>query len=49
MTKYRMTLLTFLEENNIQTRVYFASNVTRYPIYHQYLEEFPNLDRIMTE
>jgi CDP-6-deoxy-D-xylo-4-hexulose-3-dehydrase len=49
MTKDRMPLLTFLEENNIQTRVCFAGNVTRHPVYRQYLEEFPNSDRIMAE
>ena len=49
MTKKRLELLTFLEENNIQTRVCFAGNVTRHPVYRQYLEEFPNSDRIMAE
>jgi len=49
MTKDRMALLTFLEEKNIQTRVCFAGNVTRHPVYRQYLEEFPNSDRIMAE
>jgi len=49
MTKDRMPLLTFLEENNVQTRVCFAGNVTRHPVYREYLEEFPNSDRIMAE
>lgn len=49
MTKDRMPLLTFLEENNIQTRVCFAGNVTRHPVYREYLEVFPNSDRIMAE
>ena len=49
MTKKRLELLTFLENNNIQTRVCFAGNVTRHPVYRQYLEEFPNSDRIMAE
>jgi CDP-6-deoxy-D-xylo-4-hexulose-3-dehydrase len=49
MAKNRMALLTFLEENNIQTRVCFAGNVTRHPVYREYLEEFPNSDRIMAE
>lgn len=48
-TKDRMPLLTFLEENNIQTRVCFAGNVTRHPVYREYLEEFPNSDKIMAE
>ena len=49
MAKNRMELLTFLEENNIQTRVCFAGNVTRHPVYREYLEEFENSDRIMAE
>jgi CDP-6-deoxy-D-xylo-4-hexulose-3-dehydrase len=49
MTKNRMELLTFLEENNIQTRVCFAGNVTRHPVYREYLQEFENSDRIMAE
>uniref|UniRef100_A0A6C0BB29 DegT/DnrJ/EryC1/StrS aminotransferase family protein n=1 Tax=viral metagenome TaxID=1070528 RepID=A0A6C0BB29_9ZZZZ len=49
MCKNRMALLTFLEENNIQTRVCFAGNVTRHPVYREYLETFPNSDRIMAE
>lgn len=49
MYKYRMELLTFLEQNNIQTRVCFAGNITRHPVYRQYLEEFQNADRIMAE
>ena len=49
MTNKRMELLTFLEENNIQTRVCFAGNVTRHPAYRKYLQDFPNADRIMAE
>jgi len=49
MTPYRLELLTFLEENNIQTRVCFAGNVTRHPVYREFLEVFPNSDRIMAE
>jgi CDP-6-deoxy-D-xylo-4-hexulose-3-dehydrase len=49
MAKNRMALLTFLEENNVQTRVCFAGNVTRHPVYREYLEEFPNADKIMAE
>lgn len=49
MTPNRLELLTFLEENNIQTRVCFAGNVTRHPVYREYLEAFPNSDRIMAE
>jgi CDP-6-deoxy-D-xylo-4-hexulose-3-dehydrase len=49
MAKNRMELLTFLEQNNIQTRVCFAGNITRHPVYRDYLQEFPNSDRIMAE
>jgi len=43
----RYELLHFLEDNNIQTRVTFAGNVTRHPIYREYLQEFKNSDTIM--
>jgi CDP-6-deoxy-D-xylo-4-hexulose-3-dehydrase len=46
-TERRLELLNFLEENNIQTRVTFAGNVTRHPIYREYLQEFKNSDLIM--
>jgi CDP-6-deoxy-D-xylo-4-hexulose-3-dehydrase len=49
MTSKRLELLTFLEENNIQTRVCFAGNITRHPVYREYLEEFPNSDKIMAQ
>jgi CDP-6-deoxy-D-xylo-4-hexulose-3-dehydrase len=46
-TERRLELLTFLEENSIQTRVTFAGNVTRHPIYREYLQPFDNADTIM--
>jgi CDP-6-deoxy-D-xylo-4-hexulose-3-dehydrase len=46
-TERRLELLTFLENNNIQTRVTFAGNVTRHPIYREYLQPFDNADTIM--
>ncbi len=46
-TEKRFELLTFLENNNIQTRVTFAGNVTRHPVYREYLQEFKNSDIIM--
>jgi len=46
-TEQRLELLTFLENNNIQTRVTFAGNVTRHPIYREYLQPFKNADIIM--
>jgi len=46
-TEKRFELLHFLEENNVQTRVTFAGNVTRHPVYREYLQEFTNSDIIM--
>jgi len=46
-TEKRFELLTFLENNNIQTRVTFAGNVTRHPIYREYLQDFEHSDIIM--
>ena len=46
-TGKRYELLHFLEDNNIQTRVTFAGNVTRHPVYREYLQEFTNSDAIM--
>jgi len=46
-TDRRLDLLTYLENNNIQTRVTFAGNVTRHPIYREYLQEFKNADLVM--
>jgi len=43
----RFELLHFLEDNNIQTRVTFAGNVTRHPVYREYLQPFTNSDLIM--
>lgn len=49
MAEKRLELLIFLENNNIQTRVCFAGNVTRHPVYRKYLQEFPNADKIMAQ
>jgi len=46
-TEKRYELLNFLEDNNVQTRVTFAGNVTRHPVYREYLQEFKNSDTIM--
>lgn len=46
-TENRLDLLNYLEDNNIQTRVTFAGNVTRHPIYREYLEDFTNADLVM--
>ena len=45
----RLALLTWLESNNIQTRVCFAGNVTRHPAYRKYCRDMPVADRIMAE
>ena len=46
-TDNRLELLRFLEDNNIQTRVTFAGNVTRHPVYREYLQAFQNADIVM--
>lgn len=46
-TERRYELLSFLEDRNIQTRVTFAGNVTRHPVYRKYLSDFKNSDTIM--
>lgn len=46
-TERRLELLNFLEDNNIQTRVTFAGNVTRHPVYREYLQDFINADLVM--
>jgi CDP-6-deoxy-D-xylo-4-hexulose-3-dehydrase len=43
----RMELLTFLEENGVQTRVCFAGNITRHPAFDKYKQPFENSDLIM--
>jgi CDP-6-deoxy-D-xylo-4-hexulose-3-dehydrase len=43
----RLGLLTFLEEQDIQTRVTFAGNITRHPVYREFLQPFENADTIM--
>jgi CDP-6-deoxy-D-xylo-4-hexulose-3-dehydrase len=43
----RMELLSFLEANNIQTRVTFSGNITRHPAFRDHLQEFEAADRIM--
>jgi|TARA_R100000030_G_scaffold72141_1_gene55605 CDP-6-deoxy-D-xylo-4-hexulose-3-dehydrase len=46
-TERRLELLNYLEDNNIQTRVTFAGNVTRHPVYREYLQDFKNADLVM--
>ena len=48
----RPELLEYLENNNIQTRVTFAGNITRHPAYRMFFDEkasYPMSDRIMAE
>jgi CDP-6-deoxy-D-xylo-4-hexulose-3-dehydrase len=45
----RLGLLSFLEENHVQTRVTFSGNITRHPIYREYLADYPNSDKIMSD
>jgi len=47
MVDNRMELLTYLEDNNIQTRVCFAGNITRHPAYRQFFTPCTNSDLIM--
>ena len=49
LVENRLGLVTFLEENNIQTRVIFSGNITRHPAYREYIADYPNADRIMKD
>ena len=43
----RMELLSFLEMNDIQTRVTFSGNITRHPAFREHLQDFEAADAIM--
>lgn len=43
----RLDLIKFLENNNVQTRVCFAGNITRHPAFDTYKKDFPVSDQIM--
>ena len=46
----RLELLTFLENSGVQTRVCFAGNITRHPVYREkYLKAFTVSDDIMSD
>lgn len=45
----RGNVLRFLEERQVQVRVCFAGNVTRHPAYREFLQTFPNSDKIMKD
>lgn len=48
-TKKRFELLNYLESREIQTRVTFAGNITRHPIYREFKKDFKNSDIIMSD
>jgi CDP-6-deoxy-D-xylo-4-hexulose-3-dehydrase len=45
----RLEIVKFLEENDVQTRVTFAGNITRHPAFREYLDAFENADKIMKD
>jgi CDP-6-deoxy-D-xylo-4-hexulose-3-dehydrase len=48
----RKKLLNYIEGNGIQTRVFFAGNVTRHPAYREFYsatDPYPNSDTIMQD
>ena len=44
----RLDLAKHLEERDVQIRVIFSGNITRHPVYREYLESFDNCDTIMS-
>ena len=45
----RLELVNFMEDNDVQTRVTFAGNITRHPAFREYLGDFENADHIMRD
>ena len=43
----RLGVIKYLEENNVQTRVTFAGNITRHPAFREFKHDFENADTIM--
>ncbi len=43
----RLELIKFLEDNDVQTRVCFAGNITRHPAFEEYKQDFEVSDNIM--
>jgi CDP-6-deoxy-D-xylo-4-hexulose-3-dehydrase len=46
---HRLELVNYLEQNDVQTRVTFAGNITRHPAFREYLGDFTNADTIMRD
>ncbi len=49
LAENRLGLVTYLEQNNIQTRVIFSGNITRHPAFREFLTDYTNADRIMKD
>jgi CDP-4-dehydro-6-deoxyglucose reductase, E1 len=47
--KNRKRILEYLEQNGVQTRVFFAGNITRHPAYRSFLQEFKDADTVMEQ
>jgi|TARA_B100002019_G_C21274299_1_gene604311 CDP-6-deoxy-D-xylo-4-hexulose-3-dehydrase len=45
----RLELVNFMENNDVQTRVTFAGNITRHPAFREYMDVFENADTIMKD
>jgi len=45
----RLELAKYLEEKDVQIRVIFSGNITRHPVYREFLEPFTNCDIIMRD
>merc|ERR1712032_431986 len=45
----RKGILRYLENNDVQIRVFFAGNITRHPAYRHYLKAFPGADAVMKD
>jgi CDP-6-deoxy-D-xylo-4-hexulose-3-dehydrase len=45
----RKDILTYLEQNNIQTRVLFSGNICKHPAYNKFKKSFTNSDIIMAQ
>ena len=43
----RLGVIKYLEENEVQTRVTFAGNITRHPAFREFKKDFENADTIM--